>query len=447
MTDLSQSNWSETDANNNQAAPLGAPEGMAPSGVNDVIRAIMGANKRFWDRLNPTVTAGNTGNAYTYTSSVAAPSLMDGEIYSFFVPATNTGSATLNVNGSGATVITKAGTAGTVALDAGDLVLGTVAQVAWNSLSSKFILVVPPVAGPLASLSANLSANLRSVSAAITTDLRSLSLVIRADMDSTSAVARADLKSVSAFIKADMDSVSVVINASLRSVSSVINTDLHSISNVIDTNLHSVSAACFAALTADLRSVSNVIDTNLHSVSNVIDTNLRSVSAVLYNLISLNSNPVITSFSSGLAGVGSVTVSGIPSNTNRIVISVAHCRRTAASILKLSLVSSVDGIITSGYLGMAYLQTVGTIASGAYIGMFPSSGPSHNLDVHATLVNLHDGSGTWGYHASIMDEDVPADGTGYFQGTITNGYLSGLVFSLNTGSFSAGTISVVGYTS
>ena len=46
MTDISASNWSPTDASNNSAAPDGAPEGMPPSGVNDTMRAIMGADRR-----------------------------------------------------------------------------------------------------------------------------------------------------------------------------------------------------------------------------------------------------------------------------------------------------------------------------------------------------------------------------------------------------------------
>lgn len=41
--------WSETAANNNAAAPNGFPEGMAPSGVNDGCREIMGAVRRWTD--------------------------------------------------------------------------------------------------------------------------------------------------------------------------------------------------------------------------------------------------------------------------------------------------------------------------------------------------------------------------------------------------------------
>ena len=46
MADIGAGNWNENDTNNNQPAPDGAPEGMSPSGVNDTIRAVMGALKR-----------------------------------------------------------------------------------------------------------------------------------------------------------------------------------------------------------------------------------------------------------------------------------------------------------------------------------------------------------------------------------------------------------------
>ena len=41
--DISAANWSEDDNANTAAAPDGAPEGMAPSGVNNVLRAHQGA--------------------------------------------------------------------------------------------------------------------------------------------------------------------------------------------------------------------------------------------------------------------------------------------------------------------------------------------------------------------------------------------------------------------
>ena len=57
--DIEASNWNEDDASNTAAAPDGAPEGMAPSGVNNVLRAIMGAVKRRRNWNSPSL-AGHT---------------------------------------------------------------------------------------------------------------------------------------------------------------------------------------------------------------------------------------------------------------------------------------------------------------------------------------------------------------------------------------------------
>src|SRR5260370_12475424 len=75
--DISASNWNEADASNTTAAPDGAPEGMAPSGLNDVLRAHQGAVKRWYDWTIPKTTAG-TSTAYTLTYSVAPGALVDG---------------------------------------------------------------------------------------------------------------------------------------------------------------------------------------------------------------------------------------------------------------------------------------------------------------------------------------------------------------------------------
>jgi hypothetical protein len=69
------SSWSPTDASNNLTPPDGWPEGMQPSGVNDVGRMMMGAIKRMYD-----VVAGQIANCMplgggTFTGPVTAPGL------------------------------------------------------------------------------------------------------------------------------------------------------------------------------------------------------------------------------------------------------------------------------------------------------------------------------------------------------------------------------------
>lgn len=99
--DIGASNWNESDGSNSAAAPDGAPEGMQPSGVNDTLRAIMGAVKRWFNWSIPKVTGG-TSTAYTLTYGVGPGALVDGATHLVQFHAANGAGATLNVNLLGA---------------------------------------------------------------------------------------------------------------------------------------------------------------------------------------------------------------------------------------------------------------------------------------------------------------------------------------------------------
>ena len=100
--DISAANWSEDDNANTTAAPDGAAEGMAPSGVNNVLRAHQGALKRFYNWTNPKITGGS-GTAYTLSYAVAPGALVDGMTHLVQFHAVNGNAPTLNVNSLGAT--------------------------------------------------------------------------------------------------------------------------------------------------------------------------------------------------------------------------------------------------------------------------------------------------------------------------------------------------------
>lgn len=122
MPELSSSTYSATDASNTSASPDGAPEGMAPSGVNNTIRALIGSTKRFWQRIQTGGgTFGGSTNAYTITYTPALSAYISGERYSFVANADNTGSATVNINSLGAKTLRKVTSAGKVALASGDI--------------------------------------------------------------------------------------------------------------------------------------------------------------------------------------------------------------------------------------------------------------------------------------------------------------------------------------
>ena len=99
--DIYANNWSEADASNTTAAPDGAPEGMAPGGVNNWARATMGALKRYVNQQSPVTTAGS-GTAYTVSYSVAPGALVTGMTHLLLFHAANGAAATLNVNALGA---------------------------------------------------------------------------------------------------------------------------------------------------------------------------------------------------------------------------------------------------------------------------------------------------------------------------------------------------------
>lgn len=98
--DIGASNWNENDIFNTTAAPDGAPEGMAPSGVNDVLRAHQGAVKRWYSWTSPKLTAGS-GSAYTLAYSVAPGGYFDGMSFTAEFHVTPGAGATLNVNALG----------------------------------------------------------------------------------------------------------------------------------------------------------------------------------------------------------------------------------------------------------------------------------------------------------------------------------------------------------
>jgi hypothetical protein len=134
MPDLASANYSETDASNNQPAPNGMPEGMAPSGVNDAWRAGMAAVKRSYDRdhAGSWCTVGGTANAVTLTYAVAPAGYVQGEKYAFKALAANTGAVTVNVNGLGAKSLFRHSSSGAIACAGGEIQAGDLVEIEFD---------------------------------------------------------------------------------------------------------------------------------------------------------------------------------------------------------------------------------------------------------------------------------------------------------------------------
>lgn len=97
--------WSRNaSANAGADASVNWAEGMPPSAVNDSGRAMMAAVAKYRDDISGAIVTGGSATAFTLSSYQQFDSLahMDGAMIAFTPHATNTGAATLNVDGQGA---------------------------------------------------------------------------------------------------------------------------------------------------------------------------------------------------------------------------------------------------------------------------------------------------------------------------------------------------------
>lgn len=117
MDDINDSTtWSEIEVNNSAPMP-----NMAPI-------------KRFWDRINGTVTTTGSAGAYVYTPTDTAfpTAYVQGETYSFTANFANIGGDTLNVNALGALPLYKPSTSGPIPIAAGDIQNGEIVQAVYD---------------------------------------------------------------------------------------------------------------------------------------------------------------------------------------------------------------------------------------------------------------------------------------------------------------------------
>jgi len=141
MPEISSAAFSETDTSNNAAPPAGFPEGMNMSGLNDSGRAVMGAIKRFWGRMQGRYVSAGSANAYLLTPDVDLAAYVVGERYSFRANFANTGSATLDISALGACPLKKITISGKTDLSPGDIQAGQPVTVEYDG--EDMIMVTP----------------------------------------------------------------------------------------------------------------------------------------------------------------------------------------------------------------------------------------------------------------------------------------------------------------
>lgn len=146
MADITAATWDQTDADNDTASPNGAPEGMAPNGVNDTMRMMMGALKRayVWSNV-PTTTAGTT-TAYTLSYAVAPSALVDGMLHVVAFDQTCGASPTLNINSLGAVPLHYFTGSAWAVVPSGFVVSGMICTIVYNSGAGTYRIVSFPSA-------------------------------------------------------------------------------------------------------------------------------------------------------------------------------------------------------------------------------------------------------------------------------------------------------------
>jgi hypothetical protein len=140
MSNISQ--YSQTAASNNAAPPNGWPEGQAPSTVNDCAREMMAGLAKWYASLKGSLVTTGTGNAYALSTGSSHAALADIGTVVFRANHSNTGAATLAVDGLTSKAIRSRG----AALASGALVADDLYMVTYNGTDDAFDMVTVPAA-------------------------------------------------------------------------------------------------------------------------------------------------------------------------------------------------------------------------------------------------------------------------------------------------------------
>jgi microcystin-dependent protein len=123
--------WSLTAGSNDSAdSTINLREGQAPSTVNNSVRAIMTAVKKWWLDLGGMIDTGGTSTAYTITTNQVISTLTDGARVAARMHATSGSAPTLAVDGTTAKSITVSPG---VAPPSGSLISGTVQSFVYDA--------------------------------------------------------------------------------------------------------------------------------------------------------------------------------------------------------------------------------------------------------------------------------------------------------------------------
>ena len=132
--------YSQTAASNNATPPNGWPEGQSPSSVNDCAREMMAGIAKWYAGLDGSLVTTGTSNAYVLSTGSSHAALVDIGTVVFRANHTNSGAATLAVDGLASKAIrVQGGALVSGALNANDLYAAT-----YNATDDAFDLITTP---------------------------------------------------------------------------------------------------------------------------------------------------------------------------------------------------------------------------------------------------------------------------------------------------------------
>lgn len=117
------------------------PENMPFSGVNNAGRADEGLMARWYQDMNGSLTSSGSSNAYALTSNRTISTLANNTVVAFTPNHSNTGAATLALNGLTAKPIVRLQGS---AVAANDLVSGSPVTVVYKTAADAWFLLTPP---------------------------------------------------------------------------------------------------------------------------------------------------------------------------------------------------------------------------------------------------------------------------------------------------------------
>jgi len=113
MPDIADVAWSEHDERNSEAVPNGWPTGAFPAYTDLVGQMMMGATKRFWNKINPIYQTTGTGDDYVVQTEIGIDQINLYEILCIRIDRSNTTTTpTLQFGATNARTIVKAGPSG-----------------------------------------------------------------------------------------------------------------------------------------------------------------------------------------------------------------------------------------------------------------------------------------------------------------------------------------------